>query len=127
VGERYRIRYRIDPEFNLRERMRRQHKRKKPGAKLCDLMRDAIRRGGQSKAVENLLGYSISDLREHLEQRFTEGMNWQEFLAGRIHIDHVVPLAAFDLFDKAQLLRAWALPNLQPMWAADNLAKGAKV
>lgn len=48
-------------------------------------------------------------------------------MAGEIHIDHVRPLASFDLEDPDQVLEVWALPNLQPLWAADNLAKGSRL
>lgn len=53
-------------------------------------------------------------------------MNWPEFIAGRIHIDHIRPLSSFVLIDDRDLKAAWALTNLRPEWATDNLAKGAK-
>jgi len=34
------------------------------------------------------------------------------------------PRAAFDMRDPDQLAKCWALSNLQPLWAAENSAKG---
>ena len=42
------------------------------------------------------------------------------------HIDHIKPLASFDLSDEAQQKIAFHYTNQQPLWAIDNLRKGAK-
>lgn len=54
-------------------------------------------------------------------------MTWDLFHEGAIHIDHVVPLRMFDLTDDEQVASAWALSNLQPLWAKDNLAKAGSL
>lgn len=73
------------------------------------------------------LGYSLEDLRAHLERQFLRGMSWENM--GEWHIDHIVPLASFTITgpDDPELKRAWALTNLRPLWAKDNLSKGAKI
>ena len=43
------------------------------------------------------------------------------------HLDHVIPLAQFDLTDRDQFLKAVHYTNLQPLWAEENVAKGSKV
>lgn len=73
------------------------------------------------------LDYTVEQLKEHLEARFTDGMSWDN--RGKWHIDHIMPLASFK-FDSPQdqeFKEAWALSNLQPLWALDNIRKGAKV
>lgn len=74
-----------------------------------------------------LLGYSRDDLRTHLEAQFRPGMTWENY--GDWHVDHVVPLAAFnyDTPEHIDFRRAWALSNLQPLWATDNHRKGARL
>lgn len=52
-------------------------------------------------------------------------MSWNNY--GSWHIDHVQPLASFDLEDEDQRRIATNYANLQPLWAADNIAKGAKI
>ncbi|KVU21222.1 hypothetical protein WK62_19750 [Burkholderia ubonensis] len=48
------------------------------------------------------------------------------FRRGEIHIDHRRPQSSFDLNDADQVRACWALSNLQPLWARDNLTKGAR-
>lgn len=91
-----------------------------------DMIRESLRGGYSRCRTAERLGYSIIELRAHLEGLFTDGMNWDQFNAGKIHIDHRRPLASFDLSDPAQVLSAWSLSNLQPLWARDNLSKGAR-
>lgn len=82
------------------------------------------RKGG--RRAFDLLGYSLDELRAHLERQFLRGMGWHN--VGEWHIDHIVPLSSFTITgpDDPELRRAWALPNLRPLWAADNIRKGAK-
>jgi hypothetical protein len=72
-----------------------------------------------------LIGCSVPQLRKHLEAQFTEGMTWDNH--GEWHIDHIKPCASFDLTDAEQQLECFNYTNLQPLWASDNLSKGAKV
>lgn len=69
------------------------------------------------------LGYSLEDLTAHLEARFEPGMTWANY--GRWHVDHKKPCALFDLMDAGQFAACWALDNLQPLWAFDNIKKGS--
>jgi len=71
------------------------------------------------------LGCSIDFLRGYLETRFTGGMTWDNH--GEVwEIDHIKPLASFDLTKKAQQEKACHYTNLQPMFAFDNRSKGAR-
>ena len=125
-AQQWRTRYRLDPEFALKERMRNQLKKKQKRSGIGDTMRAAINRNGRSNAVEAALGYTIAELRAHLEKQFIGGMNWQRFHAGEIHIDHITPQADFDLQNDDEWRACWALGNLRPMLGADNLAKSAE-
>lgn len=73
------------------------------------------------------LGCSVSFLKSYLEQKFKPGMTWENW--GRLgwHIDHIRPLASFDLTYRDQFLQACHYTNLQPLWASENIAKGGKV
>lgn len=126
-GEAYKLRYRLDPEFNINERVRGQFNKKRKRDGIGTLMREALKRGGTSNQVQTLLGYSISELRAHLESKFTKGMTWEMFCLGEIHIDHIRPQSAFDLTRHSEWVKCWSLDNLQPLWAADNLAKSNKL
>ena len=71
----------------------------------------------------NLIGCSITEVCNHLEQQFTDGMSWDN--VGEWQIDHIKPLASFDLTDEEQQREAFHYTNLQPLWSEDNQRKGA--
>ena len=73
------------------------------------------------------LGCSINELKIYLESKFQEGMSWDNWKSNGWHIDHIKPLASFDLTDRNQLLQACHYTNLQPLWAKDNIAKSDKI
>jgi hypothetical protein len=75
-----------------------------------------------SSAVHDL-GCSVEALRDHLEALFDHGMTWANY--GQWHLDHVVPLASAST--DIELKALCAFTNLQPLWANENLKKGAKV
>lgn len=128
--EAQRVRNRAWKEANP-ERTR-EHSRKRlrsPTGRLNNRMRARLHRtlrAGGASVMRNL-GYTIAELKSHLEKQFLSGMGWENM--GEWHIDHVIPLAAFkfETHEDPDFARAWSLTNLRPLWAADNLAKNAKV
>lgn len=75
-----------------------------------------------SKWLE-ILGYTINDLKSHLERNFIVGMSWEN--RHQWHIDHVVPLCAFNINDvNSESFKAcFGLNNLRPIWPKDNRDK----
>lgn len=71
------------------------------------------------------LGCSVPDLMAHLECQFDDGMTWENYGIGGWEVDHIKPLAAFDLTDVEQFRAASHYTNLQPLWGASNRAKAA--
>ena len=74
---------------------------------------------------EGLVGYSLQELKKHLESLFLRGMTWNNY--GKWHIDHIVPRSRF-YFKTAEDVNfkiCWGLDNLQPLWAKDNMNKHA--
>ena len=94
--------------------------------KVSDRIRKALKAGygNKSKSCLNYIGCSVPQLRQHLEQQFTDGMTWENY--GEWHIDHIKPCATFDLTCEEQQSKCFNYTNLQPLWAIDNLTKGAK-
>ena len=50
-------------------------------------------------------------------------MKWDNYGVGGWHIDHIKPLASFNLENREELLRACHYTNLQPLWATTNIAR----
>lgn len=78
----------------------------------------------KSKSTMDMLGISFDGFRTYMESLFSEGMTWDNY--GEWHIDHIKPLALFDLSIPDQQLLACHYTNLQPLWAKDNIAKGKR-
>ena len=99
--------------------------------KLSKLLRsrlwDALQGDLKSGSAVKDLGCSIEELKICLESKFQEGMSWDNWTSDGWHIDHIKPLASFDLTDRNQLIQACHYTNLQPLWAKDNFSKGDKI
>lgn len=91
--------------------------------------RSAFKRQGYSKSesTNKLLGCSPSFLRDWISSKFKRGMTLENYGHKTWHIDHIIPLSTFDLSDPNQAAIACHYTNLQPMWAKENITKGAKI
>ncbi|WP_022684544.1 hypothetical protein [Sphingobium bisphenolivorans] len=90
-------------------------------ARTCERIKMSRRQIG--KTID-ALGYTADEFRAHIEAQFQDGMTWGNH--GQWHVDHIHPLSKFDLTDPEQRREANALANLQPLWAAENMSKGAR-
>lgn len=90
-------------------------------------LRQQFRRGKGGQRTEALVGWAMTDLRDHLARQFVKGMGWHN--VSEWHIDHIIPLCSFNIEgpECPEFRRAWALTNLRPLWAADNMSKGPRV
>lgn len=86
----------------------------------------ALHGKNKSKATLELIGCSLDDLKTHLESLWQEEMTWENYGSFGWVIDHIRPLASFDLHNKGEQLVAFNYKNLQPLWYMDNLMKGDK-
>ncbi len=103
-----------------------------PQWKINNSISAAMRRSMKSGAKEGrhwetLVQYNTTQLREHLERLFKPGMTWDNY--GEWHIDHKIPISAFNFEtpEDIDFKKCWALKNLQPMWASDNIRKFNKL
>ena len=94
---------------------------------MANAIRISLRKKSSKKVGrwESLVGYTVDDLRQHLLSTLPAGATWDDFLAGKMEIDHRVPLSAFNYQSESDLdfRRAWAMKNLQLLWTKDNQSK----
>lgn len=86
----------------------------------------AIKKNSKTGSAVTDLGCSIDELSAHLESKFTDGMNWENYGKTGWHIDHIRPLSSFDLTNQEDVRKACHYTNLQPLWWQDNLSKGKR-
>lgn len=125
-------RNRANPEA-ARRSLRLIHQRKQakdPGYRLARSIKSqvyqALTTQKRGRRWVELVGYDVEALRSHLERQFLRGMSWDNY--GEWHVDHIRPASSFEFStpeDKA-FRECWALTNLRPMWATDNIKKGAR-
>ena len=77
---------------------------------------------------EQLVNFTIDQLKAHLEKLFKPGMTWENY--GTVwEIDHKIPIAAFNFEapEHIDFRLCWSLKNLQPLEALKNRSKGSKL
>lgn len=89
----------------------------------------ALKSNKAGRRWENLVGYTLDELKNRIESQFSEGMTWEKLVTGEIHIDHKIPKSRFSYTtaEDHQFVNCWSLNNLQPLWARDNMLKGSKL
>lgn len=93
----------------------------------------ALRGKKAGRKWEELVGYSVEDLMIHLESKFEPWMNWDNYGVyeeGKFkwHIDHIKPKSLFNYTypEDKEFKECWALKNLQPLEAIENIKKSNK-
>lgn len=74
--------------------------------------------------THEILGCDYEFFVKHIESQFTEGMTWEK-MGSQIHIDHKIPIASAK--SEEELLKLNHYTNLRPLWAEDNMKKGARL
>ena len=91
------------------------------------LIKDSFKRGQnnfiKSNKTEEILGCSIQEFIDYISSKFTEGMTLENH--GEWHLDHIIPLAIAKT--EEEIIKLNHYTNFQPLWAIDNLKKGAKI
>jgi hypothetical protein len=106
--------YWSDPSYRMRQCLR---------SRMCEVLK-GLRK---SETTDVLLGCTRQELLSHLTAKFKEGMSLENYGPNGWHIDHIVPCASFDLSDPIPQRMCFSYTNLQPLWAMENVEKGARI
>ena len=140
--------YRLGHKEKIRERSkqyslghkenRNQHQRERrkndPNFKLAMNLRSRMRIAmkGISKCASTmeLLGCTREEFWTYLEKSFYDckitGEKMTRFNHGKWHFDHIIACAKFNLIYSEQQRICFNWKNYQPLWALDNMIKGAR-
>jgi len=110
------LKYKTDLKFNL-------------SSKISNMMRQSLKRNKNGQPWETLLNYTLIDLIKRLDKTMPAGYTWEDYLSGRLHIDHIIPIDAFNFTrpEHTDFKRCWVLSNLRLLPAKENLIKGDKL
>lgn len=105
----------VDPMVNVRQRL---------AVFCCSTLARCLREKHDRTAA--LLGFTVRELKAHLEQHFAQGMSWANYgkKVGQWSIDHTRPISTFP--PDAAISEINALSNLRPMWHIENCSKRNK-
>ncbi len=78
---------------------------------------------------EELVNFTLQDLKEYLEKLWKPGMSWDNYGKFGWEIDHIIPISLweFDSYNDREFKQCWALCNLQPLWVEENKKKKARI
>ena len=96
--------------------------------------------GIKNGSIMKFLSYSIQDLKNHLEKQFESWMNWNnkgiynpktwndsDSSTWTWQLDHIIPQSdlPYTSMDDENFKKCWALENLRPLSAKQNIIDGA--
>lgn len=119
----------------FRANLRRSNKKKRGTSEgqlnhcISSAVRHSLKNGAKaSRHWEELVNFTIAQLRNHLEKLFTPEMNWENY--GSVwEIDHKIPISVhnFERPEDLDFRLCWSLKNLQPLGRLKNRSKSNKI
>lgn len=106
------------------------NRRKLPSVRVREAMKRSLRialsKHGLRKrcSILKYFGCTAKELKDHIEGQFVDGMSWDNYSSTGWHIDHIIPVSAFDVSMEAHKMVCFNRWNLRPLWAQDNIRKG---
>jgi hypothetical protein len=92
-------------------------------------IRSSLKPGAKAnRHWEELVSFTIDQLKSHLEKLFTPEMSWDNY-GTYWSIDHKIPVAAFNFErpDDIDFRLCWSIKNLQPMEKLANISKSDRI
>jgi len=83
---------------------------------------NALRHDRKVGSAVGDLGCSLEFFKNHIAEQFTNGMSWDNY-GTMWELDHIMPLANYQLSDRATFRRLVHYTNYQPLTIAQNRAK----
>jgi len=77
---------------------------------------------------QKCVGYTLENLKQHLENNMPKGRTWQDYIKGELHLHHIIPreFFRFDSIDDVEFKMCWRLENLVLLDAKENVSRKNK-
>ena len=71
------------------------------------------------------MDYSVEDLKKRLNNTIPKGYTWQDFLDGKLDVDHIKPIKDFDYknINDEEFKECWDINNLRLLTVYDNRSR----
>ncbi len=105
-----------EKKFNLTKRMYR-------------IIRFCILNDKNGYQWESYVGYTLIDLKKHLRETLPKGYIWNDYLEGKLELDHIMPISVFNYSEPTdyEFQECWGLENLRLITPEENHSKGSKI
>ena len=87
----------------------------------ASMLRDSVKRvfrfakRTKDQKTFDILGFSVDEFIMAISEKFSDGMSWENH--GDVwHLDHKIPLSAFDFSNKSHVSYANSIENLEPLF-----------
>ncbi|MFH1656391.1 MAG: hypothetical protein ABH956_01290 [Candidatus Nealsonbacteria bacterium] len=109
------------------KRLRKENPKYRLDCNMGNLIYQSLKKNKKGLRWELLVDYVLADLIKHIERKFDEKMNWNNY-GSYWHIDHIKPRSLFKytFLDDLEFKKCWALENLQPLEKHANFIKNNK-
>ncbi len=103
--------------------------RERLNARMRTMVRYSLRGNKNGYSWEKLVGYTSDDLRDHLQKTMPKDRTWDDFMAGDLEIDHILPICRFNFTEAGHIdfKKCWAMKNLRLLDKDENRHKYAKL
>ena len=126
----YRKEYQNNPRVKIKNNLRQRNRNKidlkfNLNGRMSTAVNIALKNKKAGRCWETLVGYTLIDLIKRLNKTMPRDYTWKDFLIGELHIDHKIPISAFNFTrpEHIDFKKCWALSNLRLLPAKENLMK----
>ena len=80
---------------------------------------------GKGRMWEKSVGYTCKDLIKHFKKTIPKGYTWEDYLQGKLQMDHIIPILAFNYTKPENLSfkKCWSLKNIRLLPVGENKIK----
>lgn len=123
-NKQYNKTYRQENLERLRKWDKQRNKENKLNRNFSTAICIALRGNKAEQHWEDLVPYTLQELKEHLEKQFDENMNWDNY-GSYWEIDHIIPQNTFNIETENDIdfKICWSLANLRPLEKSLNRSR----
>jgi hypothetical protein len=121
--------YRVNNPEKIKVISKKRYEKNKLSCSMSSMIRYSLKGTKKYKTWQSLLGYTLRDLKQHIEKLFKDNMSWDNYGKSGWEIDHIIPLNFFKFnnYYDTEFKLCWCLGNLRPLWSFENIAKKDKI
>jgi len=92
-------------------------------------IRKSLKKNKGGKHWEDLVPYNFTQLKNYLQKTLPKNYTWQDYLEGKLQIDHIIPIRTFEFKtpEDEEFRECWSLYNLRLLPTEENRIKKDKI